>query len=322
MRRYLAGRLFQAAIVVFLVTTATFALVRLAPGDPVEVALSKPGIPDSVRVEWRRTLGLDRPVGEQYIRWIANASTGNLGYSLHHRRPVRDVIIDALPRTILLVGLAMALSFAMGIAVALLQAERPGGTRDRWLGRLLLLLYSIPDFWLGIVMLLFFSYYLHILPPSGMTDVMHDYMGSGARIRDRLLHLVLPVVTLTVLSVASIARHQRSALLEVLPSDWMRTALAKGLGPKAALRRHALRNALLPTITLAGLNLAGVVTGALFVEKVFSWPGMGYLTANAIHARDYPLVTAAVLVTSIVVAVGALLADLAAAAVDPRIRVS
>jgi len=319
--RYLAGRLLQAAIVVLLVTTATFVLVHLAPGDPVEAALSQPGIPESVRVEWRRTLGLDRPLGEQYVRWIANASTGNLGYSLHHQRPVRDVIADALPRTALLVGLALVLSFALGIVVALLQTERPGGARDRWLGRILLLFYSIPDFWLGIVMLLFFSYYLKVLPPSGMTDVMRDYMAPAERVTDRLVHLILPVVTLTVLSVAMVTRHQRSALLEVLPSDWMRTALAKGLTPRAALWRHALRNALLPTIALAGLNLASVVTGALFIEKVFAWPGMGHLTANAIHARDYPLVTAAVLVTSVVVAVGALLADLLSAAADPRIRV-
>jgi peptide/nickel transport system permease protein len=235
---------------------------------------------------------------------------------------VREVIVEALPLTLLLVGLAMLLSFAIGIVVGVLQAERPQGRRDRWLGRVLLLLYSVPDFWLALVVLLLFAYRLHVLPPSGLTDpVMHEYLSLWGRFVDRLEHLVLPVGTLTLLSTAAIARHQRSALLEVLPSDWLRTAIAKGLAPRAALRRHALRNALLPTITLAGLNLSALAAGAVFVEKVFSWPGMGLITANAIGARDYPLITASVLITSTLVAVGTLLADVAAAAADPRIRV-
>jgi peptide/nickel transport system permease protein len=227
-----------------------------------------------------------------------------------------------LPRTLLLVGLSLALSFALGIVVAVLQAERPGGARDRWFGRVLLVLFSVPDFWLALVMLIVFAYRLQIFPPSGIVDpVMHDYLSPGGRIMDRLKHLALPVATLTLLSTAAISRQQRSALLEVMPSDWMRTAVAKGLSRRRAVRRHALRNALLPSITLAGLYLPALVSGALLVEKVFSWPGMGLLAANAIASRDHLLVTAAVLVTSVAVAIGALLADLASAAADPRIRV-
>jgi peptide/nickel transport system permease protein len=185
-----------------------------------------------------------------------------------------------------------------------------------------LVLFSVPDFWLALMMLIVFAYQLPIFPPSGIVDpVMHDYMSAGARIVDRLKHLVLPVATLTMLSTAAISRHQRSALLEVMPSDWMRTAIAKGLSRRHAVRRHALRNALLPSITLVGLYLPALVSGALLIEKVFSWPGMGLLAANAIASRDYLLVTAAVLVTSIAVAIGTLLADLASAAADPRIRV-
>jgi peptide/nickel transport system permease protein len=149
---------------------------------------------------------------------------------------------------------------------------------------------------------------------------MHDYLPFGQRVLDRLAHLVLPVLTLTLLSSAVIARHQRSALLDVLPSDWMRTALAKGLGWRDAVRRHALRNALLSTITLVGLSLPGLAAGAVFVEKVYSWPGMGLVTVGAIAARDYPLITAGVLVISLVVVLGALAADLAVAAADPRVR--
>ena len=322
MRRYVAGRLLQATIVVLLVTTVTFVLVQLAPGDPISVALDRPGVTEEIRRQWRADYGLDRPIAEQYVRWVGNTLRGDLGYSISFRRPIADVVTDALPRTLLLVGLALALSFALGIVVAVLQAERPGGARDRWLGRVLLVLFSVPDFWLALVMLIVFAYRLQIFPPSGIVDpVMHEYMSPGGRILDRLRHLVLPVATLTLLSTAVVSRQQRSALLEVMPSDWMRTATEKGLSRRRAIRRHALRNALLPSITLAGLYLPALVSGALLVEKVFSWPGMGLLAANAIASRDHLLVTAAVLVTSVAVAIGALLADLATASADPRIRV-
>jgi peptide/nickel transport system permease protein len=321
-RRYLAGRLLQAVGVVFLVTTLTFVLVHLAPGDPIAVAFDRPGIPEAVRQQWRASFGLDRPIGEQYVRWLANVARGELGYSFSHRRPVRDVLLEALPRTVLLSGLAIVFSFAVGIVAGVMQAERVGGARDRWLGRLLLLLYSVPDFWLGLVMLLLFAYRLPLLPAGGIVDpVMHDYLGAQGRLLDRLAHLALPVATLTLVTIPLIARYQRAALLHALPSDWMRTALAKGLSWRAAVRRHALRNALLPTITLAGLSLPSLAAGTVFVEKVFSWPGMGLVTVNAIGARDYPLLTAGVLVISVVVVAGALLADLAVAAADPRIRV-
>ena len=321
MRRYVAGRLLQATIVVLLATTVTFVLIHLAPGDPIAMLLDRPGVTEQVRQEWRASLGLDRPVGEQYVRWVSNTVRGDLGYSVAFRRPVADVIADALPRTLLLVGLALTLSFALGIVVAVLQSERPGGARDRWLGRVLLVLYSVPDFWFAIVVLIAFAYWLPILPPSGIVDVMHEYMPPAERALDRLRHIVLPVATLTLLATAAIARHQRSALLEVMPSDWMRTAIAKGLSRRRAVRRHALRNALLPSITLAGLYLPALVSGALVIEKVFSWQGMGLLAADAITSRDYLLITAVVLVTSIAVAIGSLLADLASALADPRIRV-
>ena len=288
MRRYLGGRLLQAVGVVFLVTTLTFLLVHLAPGDPLGVALERPGVTAEVRAQWRQQFGLDRPIAEQYVRWLANVPRGELGYSFSHHRPVRDVLGDALPRTLLLIGLALALSFAVGIAVGVLQAERLGGARDRWLGRGLLLLYSVPDFWLALLALLLFAYKLPILPAGGIVDpVMHDYLPFGRRVLDRAGHLVLPVLTLTLLSSAVIARHQRAALSAVLPSDWMRTALA---------------------------------AGAVFVEKVYSWPGMGMVTVSAIAARDYSLITAGVLFISAVVVVGALIADLAVAVADPRVR--
>ncbi|CAN5781415.1 ABC transporter permease [soil metagenome] len=321
MRRYLAARLLQALAVVVFVTTFAFVMIHLAPGDPITAALARPNITDAVRQEWRVAYGLDRPIGEQYVRWVANAARGNLGFSFSHRRPVRDVFADALPNTLLLSGLGLVLSFAIGIALGLLQAERPGSGRDRWIGRGLLVLYSVPDFWLALVILMLFAYRVPLFPPGGMTDaVMYDYLSPAGKLLDRARHLVLPVMTLAVLTAAGVARFQRGALLAVLSSDWMRTALAKGLSWRAAVARHAFRNALLPVITLFGLAVPAFATGAIFVEKVFSWPGMGLVVVNAIAARDYPLVTAGVMLMSVLVAACALVADLTVAAVDPRIR--
>lgn len=303
------------------VTTFAFVMIHLAPGDPIAAALARPNITEAMRQEWRTAYGLDRPVGEQYVRWVANTARGNLGFSFSHRRPVRDVFADALPNTLLLSGLGLLLSFAIGIAVGVVQAERPGSGRDRWLGRVLLVLYSVPDFWLALVILMVFAYRLPLFPPGGMTDaVMYEYLSPGGKLLDRARHLVLPVMTLAILTAAGVARFQRGALLAVLPSDWMRTALAKGLSWRAAVARHAFRNALLPVITLFGLAVPAFATGAIFVEKVFSWPGMGLVVVNAIAARDYPLVTAGVMLLSVLVAACALLADLAVAAADPRIR--
>ena len=323
MRRYLAGRILQAVGVVLMVTTLTFVLVHLAPGDPIAAALQRPGVTEAVRQQWRESFGLDRPLGEQYLRWVANVAHGQLGYSFSYHRPVRDVLVDAMPRTLLLVGLAIVFSFALGIWAGLLQAERAGGARDRWLGRALLLLYSVPDFWLALMVLLLFAYKLPLFPAGGIVDpVLHDYLPAGGRFLDRVKHLVLPVATLTMLTAALIARYQRASLVAVLPSDWMRTALAKGLSWRDAVRRHALRNALLSTITLAGLSLPALAAGAVFVEKVFSWPGMGLATVNAVAARDYPLVTAGVLVISVAVVLASLITDVVAAMADPRIRIS
>lgn len=311
----------QAVSVVLLVTTLTFVLVHLAPGDPFSEVLDRPGVSAATRAQWRASFALDRPIGVQYLRWVANVARGDLGYSYSYRRPVYDVLAEAMPRTLLLAGLALALSFALGVTVAVLQAERAGSSRDRWLGRVFLLLYSVPDFWLALVVLLLFAYRLPLFPPGGIVDpVLHEYMSGWAKLRDRAMHLVLPVLTFTMLTAAGITRYQRAALIETFSSDWMRTALAKGLSWRSAVRRHALRNALLPTITLVGLSLPTLAAGAVFVEMVFSWPGMGLVTVGAIASRDYPLVTAGVLVISMVVVIGTLVADLALGLADPRIR--
>ena len=319
MRRYLISRLAQTLVVVLFVTTASFVLVHLAPGDPF--ATEDWRVSEATRERWRAEFGLDQPLPQQYVRYVANLARGNLGYSFSHRRPVADAIGDALPRTLLLVGVGGALALLGGVALGLYQAVRRGRPVERAVSGVTLVAYSLPDFWVAILLLLLFANWLPLFPAGGVIDpVMHDYMGPWDRVVDRVRHLVLPAGTLALITAAGVARYQRSALLEVLGSDFLRTARAKGMSERAAVLRHGLRNALLPVITLAGLLLPALVGGAVFVEKVFSWNGMGLLAVNAIASRDYPLVTASVAVGGIIVAVGSLLADVLYAVADPRLR--
>ena len=278
-------------------------------------------VTEAVRARWRASYGLDRPLPEQYLRWVANTARGDLGWSFSLNRPVSHALRQALPNTLLLMGTALLLSFSLGVTIGIAQAVRRGSAIDRALGGVSLFFYSMPDFWLALMAMLVFSYWIPIFPVTGMVDaVMHEYLGAPAKVLDVLRHLALPALTLTVLSTASIARYQRSAMLDVIGEDYMRTARAKGIGEPAVMLRHGLRNALIPVITLLGLSFPALLAGAVFVEKVFAWPGMGFVTVNAIGTRDYPLVLAAVLVSGTMVAAGSLLADLLYTAADPRLR--
>jgi peptide/nickel transport system permease protein len=318
-RRYLAARLLQSLVVVLLVTTISFFLIRLAPGDPF--SYEGRNMSGALRDQLRAQYGYDRPVLEQYVRYVANAARGQLGYSFSLHQPVGQAIGAAVPRTLLLMGVALTVSFLVGVFLGVLQAARQGSFLDRAVSTLLILFYSVPDFWLALMALLAFAYWLPVLPPGGIVDpVVHDYLSLGGRALDRLRHLVLPALTLTLLTAAGIARYQRAALLEVLPLDFVRTARAKGLDERSVVLRHALRNALLPVITLLGLFLPALVGGAFFVEKVFAWPGMGFLAANAVAARDYDLVTGSVAVGGAMVVLGSLAADFLYAVADPRLR--
>jgi peptide/nickel transport system permease protein len=319
--RHIAQRLAQAAVIVAIVAVITFALIHLAPGDPFSAVTDNPNVSEAVRQTLRAQYGLDRPLPEQFVRYVSALAHGELGWSLSHERPVREVLAKALPNTLLLMGVALVGSFALGILIALIQVARRGSVTDRALSGISLFLFSMPDFWFAILTLLTFTYWLPIFPVGGTVDpVTHDYLGLGGRIVDRLLHLALPAITLTVMASAAVARYQRAALLDVLPSDYIRTARLKGLTERQILRRHALRNALLPIITMIGLSFPALLTGAFFVEKIFAWPGMGYEVVSAIGTRDYPLVIGGVIIGSIMVTLGSLLADLLYALADPRLR--
>jgi peptide/nickel transport system permease protein len=319
--RYIARRLAQAAVIVAIVATITFALIHLAPGDPFSAVIDNPNVSEKVRQTLRAQYGLDRPLPEQFTRYVDALAHGQLGWSFSHERPVAEVLASALPNTLLLMSVALVASFTLGILIALIQVARRGSATDHALSAASLFFFSMPDFWLALLALITFTYWLPIFPVGGAVDpVMHEYLGWGGRVVDRLKHLILPALTLTVLAAPGVARYQRAALLDVLPADYIRTARLKGLTEREILRRHALRNALLPIISLIGLSFPALLTGAFFIEKIFAWPGMGLAVVSAIGTRDYPLVVGGVIVGSIVVTLGSLVADLLYAWADPRLR--
>jgi peptide/nickel transport system permease protein len=321
--KLLVRRALQGAVIVWLVTTFTFALVAFAPGDVVDAALAGDRVPQELRDRARRELCLDRPVIVRYGCWLGAVARGDLGYSLSRQRPVVDALLDAIPNTLLLMIVAIALSFLVGVVVGLVQVRWPGGLVDRGVGGVSLLFYSMPSFWLAIILMFVFSFRLGWTPLTGMTDpAMLPSAGFFEQLADRGRHLVLPVATLTLLSAAAVARFQRSALLDVVTQDFVRTARAKGLSEARVLTHHVLRNALLPTITLLGLSLPSLLGGAVLVETVFSWPGMGTLATGAVATRDYPLLLAITLASSVMVVVGSIVADVLCAIADPRVRIS
>lgn len=319
MRRYLAGRLLQSLVVVLIVATASFFLAHLAPGGPFSI--DDPRMTEEYRQHLHVQYGLDRPLPEQFGRYLLAAAQGELGRSFSRRMPVAEALAAAVPRTLLLMGVSLAMSIVAGVAIGVYQAARRGRPAARVLDGLALFFYSLPEFWLALMALIVFAYWLPLFPAQGMIDPsIHDYLSFWGRVRDRLHHLALPAITFTLLNTAAVARYQRAAMLEVIELDFVRTARAKGLGERAVLGRHALRNALLPVITLLGLGMPLLVGGAVFIESVFGWPGMGLLSAEAIASRDYPLITGTVAVGGIMVVIGSLIADVLYAVADPRVR--
>lgn len=321
MRRVLVRRLLEALLVVLVAASATFALAHAAPGDPFSNAIENRAVSPELRARLRANWGLDRPLPEQYVRWLASVARGDLGPSLSQHRPVREAIGDALPATLLLAGTGLVLAFALGIGLGAWQATHRGRPLERLARSATLAVSAMPDFWLALVAMLTLAYWVPVFPVSGMVDAAnYDYWPLWRRVLDRLHHLVLPASVLALLAAAGIARFQRAALLDALGEEWARTARAKGVGERAVVLRHALRNALSPTLALVGLSLPALAGGALFIERVFGWPGMGMLALDAVLARDYYLIMGCVLAGSALVALGSLAADVLAVLADPRLR--
>lgn len=309
----------RAPLVVLGVVTLTFLLLHLAPGDPV-IHLLGPAAPADQIAALRVTLGLDRPLPAQYGHWLLQAGRGDFGVSIATGRPVARMLWEAWPATAILVGLSIALSYLFGIAIAAVQATTRRPAVDGLWGVVTATLAALPGYWLAFVLVMVFTYLLRWLPGFGARGLDADFLDPGDRILDRLSHLALPLTTLTLIGIGTAARYARGTLRAVAREPYLTLARAKGAGPLRVLLRHHLRNGLIPVVALLGLSLPALFSGAVFVEGVFAWPGVGSVLIQAVQARDYPVVMAATTVSAVLVVIGSLVAERLLHAVDPRTR--
>jgi len=298
--------------VIVFASALTFFFVNLAPGGPASVM--RFDVTAEQREALIKRMGLDRPVQQRYAEWLAAALRGDLGTSLLTDEPVVVRIGERLPNTLALAGAALVLSVVLGIPIGLVQALRRGRPIDHLLSLATAVGLSVPVFWLGIVAILVFGVTLHVLPSAGVTSVASDTLA------DRLAHLVLPATVLATTVLPTIVRFMRSATIEVLHEDYIRTAASKGLMPRIVVGRHALRNALIPVVSATGALVPRLLGGTVVTEAVFSWPGMGRLALEAAQGRDYPLVTGLTVVVAAIAVVASLAVDLLYTWIDPRVR--
>lgn len=322
MTRWLFRRLLQAALTFAVAITLLFFLMRAAPGDPLGRLSEGRNISEQEIALLRARFGLDRPLVSQFTAFMGGLLRGDLGVSIE-RSPERvtSLLAQRIPATLLLGGTVLLINFVVGSWLGVRQAVRRGSRFDRWLTRLALAGYATPSFWLGLVLVSFVSIRWRLLPAAQMTDPLLPLdAGFATRAVDLLRHLLLPALTLSLTSIALVMRHQRAALLTVFRLDYVTAARARGLTERRVLWRHAWRNTLVPMITLLGLWLPILVTGSLFVEAIFNWPGLGSLAAEAIGARDYPVLMGSAMLVSGAVILAGLLADIGYTLADPRVR--
>lgn len=313
LRAYILKRLGFAVLMLLGVSVILFTIMRLAPGGPEAVLIGGEFSRDAA-AQIRQRLGLDRPLAIQYATWVSAALHGDLGRSFKTGDPVAALIVDRLGPTLQLTAGALGLALVVAIPLGVLAAVRRGSIWDTLGSAVSLFGVSFPSFWLGIMLILLFSEALHLLPPSGLSEY-----GREGDLVSRVRHAVLPTLTLGLIQMASFMRFTRSSLLEVLRQDYIRTAHAKGLDGGRVVWRHALRNALIPVVTVVGLSLPTLVGGAVLTETVFAWPGIGRLAVGAVFERDYPLIMGVNLLVAGVVITANLVTDIAYCFIDPRI---
>ena len=310
---YLLGRVAQGVFLLVLVTVLTFSLMQLAPGGPA--ILMDPHIGAEQAREMERILGLDRPVHIQYLRWAGNLIRGDWGKSFTMAQPVLEIVVGRLPATMVLAVASIVIAVVLGVFLGTMSAIKKDTVFDSVITVVSFSGISIPTFWFGLMLILLFSVHLRVLPSSGMLTV-----GAGFSLVDFLAHLAMPAVVLGSVNMAQIARYTRSSVLTVLQEDYVRTARGKGLAFHRVLFKHVLRNALLPIITLIGMLIPRVASGAAIAETVFAWPGLGRLAVSAAFQRDYPVIMAVTLLVSFVVILSTLITDVLYTVVDPRIK--
>ncbi|CAM5795079.1 ABC transporter permease [Rhizobacter sp. Root404] len=318
--RTLLSRILQGLALVLAVVVLNFVLVHAAPGDPVEtIAGASGGMSPELMAQLRTQYGLDKSLPVQLGVYLGKVVSGDLGYSYFFNTPVVSMIAERVPATLLLVISAVLLAFVVGTTLGVLSSRKPNGVLSQFITVLSMVGFAAPVFWMGIMLVILFASVIPILPVSGMRSV--DASGGGFKdVLDVLHHLVLPTVTLGLVYLAQYSRLSRSSMLDVLGSDFIRTARAKGLAERVVMYKHALRNALLPVVTVLGLQFGNVMAGAILVETVFNWPGLGRLAFDSVLRRDYPTILGVLLFSSIVVIVMNILTDLAYRLIDPRIK--
>ncbi|MET3515664.1 peptide/nickel transport system permease protein [Pseudacidovorax sp. 1753] len=316
----LASRLLQALGLVLAVVVLNFALVHAAPGDPVEtIAGMSGGMSEELKAELRQSYGLDRPLPVQLGIYLARVARLDLGQSYIFNLPVVELIAERIPATLLLVLSSVVCAFLIGTALGVLAARKPNGWLSQAITVFSLVGFAAPVFWSGMMLMILFASVWPILPVSDMRSVDSDGRGLAGVI-DVLWHLVLPMFTLSMVYLAQYSRLARASMLEVLGADFIRTARAKGLAEGVVLYKHALRNAVLPVVTVLGLQFGNVLAGAILVETVFNWPGLGRLAYESVLRRDYPTILGVLLLSAVVVLVMNLLTDLCYRLIDPRIK--
>ena len=322
MSRWLLRRTLQAIVTFTVAVLLFFVLLRVTPGDPLTRLTGDRAVSEQELAVLRRRFGLDQPLATQLSAFLSGVARGDLGVSIeHYPEPVTRLLAARLPATLLLGGSVLLLNFGLGTWLGVGQAVHRGSRRDRWLTRLALAAYATPSFWLGLVLVAFVSIRWHLLPAAQMTDpLLPADAGTLTRSLDVLRHLILPVVTLSVTSIALPMRHQRAAMLASFRLDFVTAARARGLPERRVRWRHAWRTTVVPMLTLLGLWLPILVSGSVFVESVFNWPGLGSLAAEAIAARDYPVLLGTAMLVSGAVVLAGLLADVGYAILDPRVR--
>ncbi len=316
--RLLLRRVFLAVPLVFAVVALTFFFIRLAPGDPAQILAGDAPTPEFL-AQVRAEYGLDRPVWTQFLAFLAKALTGDFGTSLYAKQPVFSVILERFPATVLMTGTAMVVASIAGILVGVASAKRAGSNADTLISGVSLLGYSMPGFWVGQLLVLLFAVSLDWFPATGMQAARASYTG-WRHVEDVAWHMVLPVTTLAVFLLTMIARFTRAAMIDALDQDYVLVAEAKGASRNRILWHHAFRNACVTTITVIGLEFGAVLAGAVVVEIVFGWPGLGRLFYDAIYRRDFPLLTGAFMFSSLIVIAVNTVSDMACALLDPRIR--
>lgn len=316
MTGFLVRRLGQSVIVILGVTIVTFVLTRLLPGGIARAILGARASPIEIST-FNHDNGLDLPGWQQYLFYLGQLLHGNLGFSYRLNESVGQLLQDHLPKTIILLGISTLLALAIAVPLGMMQAVRRNKVEDYFFTTISFVLYSMPPFWLALILIIAFSVNLNVFPPEGPQGAITTYLDPA-----KIAALVLPVMSLALVTIALFSRYMRSSMLDNLVQDYVRTARAKGVSTAGVLYRHVLRNALIPIVTLLGLSLPGIFSGALITEAIFNYPGMGLLFWDSSQTRDYPVLLGVTVVVAVATVVGNLLADVFYAVVDPRVRVA